>query len=87
MEILKSIKMKFFYTLIILLQGCNLFLQPNCKIKEMRCHQNAAQICGSDQQWQVYLDCNDLVKISNMNVFFKCEIEDNDAICIERIKP
>lgn len=53
--------MRFVVVLLFLvplvLAGCP---TDDCMPNETRCYGNRAEICGSDQRWRVFLDCEEL---------------------------
>jgi len=50
--------MRTFLVLVLLLSGCP--MPDDCTPAETRCFNNRAQICGSDQRWRTFLDCEEL---------------------------
>ena len=47
-----------FLVVLVLLSGCP--MPDDCTPADTRCYLNNAQICGSDQRWRTFMNCNEL---------------------------
>jgi hypothetical protein len=62
---------------IVLLAGCG----PSCKLRQQRCHDGVAQLCGTDKKWRDVLDCSKLRRLKT------CGCDGEPAICTCRRTP
>lgn len=48
----------FALALVLMAVGCHSTVP--CRVGESRCHNDVAEVCGSDEEWHVVLDCQEL---------------------------
>jgi len=70
---------------MLFLTGCP--KPDDCTPNETRCYLNRAQICGSDQRWRTFMDCEEL---GGTMIDWTCCLQEGDGTipaghtCLER---